>query len=273
MGRVGGQFRGGRGGGQYRGGRGGGQFRGGRRGSRGRRDQQHQQRAGKLRTRDQTGAGSWECVCGYSNWSCRKTCNSCKAPKPGGPSNEEQAVLIQGQELLTASMLAATPPQEQKQKLGQRLFPLVQSMCPELAWKITGKLLESDNAELLHMLEDNNSLKKKVSPDNTALLYHTYTSLQVKMAMIQEKRKDLGEQLFPLVEKIRPDLARKITGMLLQIDDAELVLMMEDPTSLKGKVRPDTSFIVVSLVHPNTLLQVEEAVAVLQKNKEENMIE
>ena len=49
--------------------------------------------------------------------------------------------------------------------------------------------------------------------------------------------------------------------------------MMEDPTSLKGKVRPDTSFIVVSLVHPNTLLQVEEAVAVLQKNNEENMLE
>ena len=150
---------------------------------------------------------------------------------------------------------------------------VVQSMCPELAWKITGKLLEYDNAELLLMLEDNNSLKKKVSPDNTALLYHTYTSLQVKMAMIQQQRIDLGEQLFPLVEKIRPDLARKITGMLLQIDHAELVLMMEDPTSLKGKVRPDTSFIVISLVHPNTLLQVEEAVAVLQKNKEENMLE
>ena len=49
--------------------------------------------------------------------------------------------------------------------------------------------------------------------------------------------------------------------------------MMEDPTSLKGKVRPDTSFIVISLVHPNTLLQVEEAVDVLQKNKEETMIE
>ena len=253
-------------------GRGGGQFRGGRRGSRGRRDQHQQQRAGKLRTRDQTGAGRWECVCGYSNWSCRKTCNSCKAPKPGGPSNEEQAV-IQGQEPLTASMLAATPPQEQKQKLGQRLFPLVEIMCPDLAWKITGKLLEYDNAELLLMLEDNNSLKKKVSPDNTALLSHTYTSLQVKMAVIQQQRNDLGEKLFPLVEKIRPDLARKITGMLLQIDDAELVLMMEDPTSLKGKVRPDTSFIVISLVHPNTLLQVEEAVAVLQKNKEENMIE
>ena len=58
-----------------------------------------------------------------------------------------------------------------------------------------------------------------------------------------------------VVQSMCPELAWKITGMLLQIDHAELVLMMEDPTSLKGKVRPDTSFIVVSLVHPNTLLQ------------------
>merc|ERR1712203_648471 len=63
------------------------------------------------------------------------------------------AVLIQGQEPLTASMLAAAPPQEQKQMLGERLFPLIQNMYPELAGKITGMLLEIDNSELVHMLE------------------------------------------------------------------------------------------------------------------------
>ena len=67
-----------------------------------------------------------------------------------------------GQEPLTATMLAAAPPQEQKQMLGERLFPLIQRMYPDLAGKITGMLLEIDNAELLHMLEDGNSLKSKV---------------------------------------------------------------------------------------------------------------
>ena len=62
------------------------------------------------------------------------------------------------QEPLTASMLAAAPPQEQKQMLGERLFPLIQRMFPDLAGKITGMLLEMDNAELVHMLEDQNSL-------------------------------------------------------------------------------------------------------------------
>ena len=66
------------------------------------------------------------------------------------------------QEPLTATMLAAAPLHEQWQMLGERLFPLIQRMYPDLAGKITGMLLEIDNAELLHMLEDGNSLKSKV---------------------------------------------------------------------------------------------------------------
>merc|ERR1712115_742431 len=87
----------------------------------------------------------------------------------GGP---QPAALIQGQEPLTASMLAAAPPQEQKQMLGERLFPLIQSMYPELAGKITGMLLEIDNAELVHMLEHNESLKGKVDEAVAVLQAH-----------------------------------------------------------------------------------------------------
>ena len=72
-------------------------------------------------------------------------------------------MVIPGQAPLTSSMLAAAPPQEQKQMLGERLFPLIQQMHSELAGKITGMLLEIDNSELLHMLESRESLKAKVS--------------------------------------------------------------------------------------------------------------
>merc|ERR1712156_933632 len=65
-------------------------------------------------------------------------------PQPVPQQQPQPAVLIRGQEPLTASMLAAAPPQEQKQMLGERLFPLIQSMYPELAGKITGMLLEID---------------------------------------------------------------------------------------------------------------------------------
>ena len=81
-------------------------------------------------------------------------------------------MVVQGQEPLTASMLAAAQPQEQKQMLGERLFPLIQSMYPDLAGKITGMLLEIDNSELLHMLESRESLKAKVEEAVAVLQAH-----------------------------------------------------------------------------------------------------
>uniref|UniRef100_A0A4W4FXW3 Polyadenylate-binding protein n=1 Tax=Electrophorus electricus TaxID=8005 RepID=A0A4W4FXW3_ELEEL len=84
----------------------------------------------------------------------------------------QAAVHVQGQEPLTASMLAAAPPQEQKQMLGERLFPLIQNMHPTLAGKITGMLLEIDNSELLHMLESPESLRSKVDEAVAVLQAH-----------------------------------------------------------------------------------------------------
>jgi len=66
-------------------------------------------------------------------------------------------------------MLASAQPQEQKQMLGERLFPLIQNMFPDLAGKITGMLLEIDNSELVHMLEHQESLKSKVGSGLTHL--------------------------------------------------------------------------------------------------------
>lgn len=98
------------------------------------------------------------------------------------PTPVQQAVHIQGQEPLTASMLAAAPPQEQKQMLGERLFPLIQCMYPQLTGKITGMLLEIDNSELLHMLEHNESLKAKVEEAVAVLQAH-----QAKQAVASKK--------------------------------------------------------------------------------------
>uniref|UniRef100_A0A2K6DVT4 Polyadenylate-binding protein n=1 Tax=Macaca nemestrina TaxID=9545 RepID=A0A2K6DVT4_MACNE len=85
---------------------------------------------------------------------------------------QQSAVHVQGQETLTASMLASAPPQEQKQMLGERLFPPIQAMHPTLAGKITGMLLEIDNSELLHMLESPQSLRSKVDEAVAVLQAH-----------------------------------------------------------------------------------------------------
>ena len=68
-------------------------------------------------------------------------------------------------------MLASAPPQEQKQMLGEGLFPLIQAMHPTLAGKITGMLLEIDNLEL-HMLESPESLRSKVDEAVAVLQAH-----------------------------------------------------------------------------------------------------
>ena len=47
------------------------------------------------------------------------------------------------------SNLSAMPPANQKQMLGEAIYPKIAAMQPELAGKITGMLLEMDNTELL----------------------------------------------------------------------------------------------------------------------------
>ncbi|XP_061391474.1 polyadenylate-binding protein [Musca vetustissima] len=77
-----------------------------------------------------------------------------------------------GQEKLLASMLANAKPQEQKQILGERLYPMIERMHPSMAGKITGMLLEIENSELLHMIEDHEALKAKVEEAVAVLQVH-----------------------------------------------------------------------------------------------------
>lgn len=87
----------------------------------------------------------------------------------------EPEINVSGQEPLTASMLSGAQPQEQKQMLGERLYPHIQNMYPEHAGKITGMLLEIENSELLAMLDfvqNPNLLKEKVQEAVTVLTQH-----------------------------------------------------------------------------------------------------
>ncbi|KAL4810796.1 hypothetical protein BDV18DRAFT_128034 [Aspergillus unguis] len=73
---------------------------------------------------------------------------------------------------LSAQTLSAAPPQQQKQMLGEALYPKIQAAQPELAGKITGMLLEMDNTELLGLLEDDEALRAKV--DEALSVYDEY---------------------------------------------------------------------------------------------------
>jgi len=64
---------------------------------------------------------------------------------------------------IAPTTLSSASPMEQKQMLGEVLYMKIVQTQPELAGKITGMLLEMDNAELLHLLENNEALNGKVT--------------------------------------------------------------------------------------------------------------
>ncbi|KAL8160639.1 hypothetical protein V2J09_002176 [Rumex salicifolius] len=46
----------------------------------------------------------------------------------------------------------------------------------------------------------------------------------------------LGENLYPLVEQFEPEMTAKVTGMLLEMDQTEVLHLLESPDALKAKV-------------------------------------
>jgi len=69
-----------------------------------------------------------------------------------------------------ASKLSAASPQEQKQLIGEHLYPLITSLAkPDQVGKITGMMLEMDNSELLVLLENPDLLQNRVNEASAVL--------------------------------------------------------------------------------------------------------
>ena len=75
-------------------------------------------------------------------------------------------------ETLDDQALASAPPQQQKNIIGERLYPLIYVHQPVQAGKITGMLLEMDNAELLNLIESPDALAHKIEEALIVLKNH-----------------------------------------------------------------------------------------------------
>jgi polyadenylate-binding protein len=92
---------------------------------------------------------------------------------------------------LTVQMLASAPVEQQKQMIGERLFPLIQTQQPQLAGKITGMLLEMDNGELLNLLESHEALTAKIEEALQVLEQHqTRQQQQSQQQTVDQEQQD-----------------------------------------------------------------------------------
>ncbi|KAI1434260.1 hypothetical protein GGR50DRAFT_418750 [Xylaria sp. CBS 124048] len=89
---------------------------------------------------------------------------------PAAPQELTQTSILQSQ------LQAHTGnPTHQKQMLGEALFPKIAAIQPELAGKITGMLLEMDNADLIQLVDDDAQLRAKV--DEAMAVYDEYVKI------------------------------------------------------------------------------------------------
>jgi polyadenylate-binding protein len=99
-------------------------------------------------------------------------------PMGGMPMNMGQMIAPSPQmqilptDPLDHNTLALADPQTQKNLIGEKLYPMILQHQPHLAGKITGMLLEMDNAELLHLLESPEALLSKTAEALAVLQAH-----------------------------------------------------------------------------------------------------
>ena len=62
------------------------------------------------------------------------------------------------------------------------------------------------------------------------------TASALASASPEMQKNMIGERLYPLIYAQQPELAGKITGMLLEMDNSELLHLLESPDALNNKI-------------------------------------
>nr|GEV39438.1 polyadenylate-binding protein 2-like [Tanacetum cinerariifolium] len=127
--------------------------------------------------------------------------------------------------------------------LGEMLFPLVDQLEHEHAAKVTGLILEMDTTEVLHLLESPTELRLMVAKTMDVLmgvLHDAREPMPIKdlaSALVNtptyRRRMILGENMYPLINKLEHKHGHKVTEMILELDTTEVLYLLESPKELK----------------------------------------
>ena len=78
-------------------------------------------------------------------------------------SESDQTIKVLQNKIERVCKLTDLSPQDQKQLLGEELFPKVQKINKVQAGKLTGMLLEQENSKLTRMLDDDGYLTEEIN--------------------------------------------------------------------------------------------------------------
>lgn len=132
--------------------------------------------------------------------------------------------------------LMSVGPVQQKQLIGEAIYPKIKIVVPELAGKITGMLLEMDNFELLDLVDDDAALHSKM--DEALIVYNTYLiNNDDNPVLTNEDGKDqlLEGLIIRKAKAMHLDKPDKLAEMLLEMDIDDLLNLIENDLAFHTK--------------------------------------
>ena len=95
------------------------------------------------------------------------------------------------------------------------------------------------------------TLKSKPNPLKSPTLKSSAINLEMVKSMDLTKRRNFfGDRLFPLVDAIEPLMARKVTGMLLEMTPEEIQKLLNDENALKFRINQSVNVLKESGMYP-----------------------
>ena len=120
--------------------------------------------------------------------------------------------------------------------------PLVELTCAAVAGLIKGKTpdeirktfsvpdVEDDDDD------DDDDDDSSASEDEDEVPQESLTAAALASLSPEIQKNMIGERIYPLIHQSQPELAGKITGMLLEMDNSELLHLLESPEALNVKI-------------------------------------
>ncbi|XP_077986828.1 uncharacterized protein LOC144441161 [Glandiceps talaboti] len=155
--------------------------------------------------------------------------------------NEEVVQLLQYSDLLrkridTAMEVLQQEESQNKDMLGEKLYARVEEIEPVFCSKITGMLLEMDSHAIHHLLLSTEALHGAIHKAKLALS-HEHSGVSDSDYHHGGDREKLGELLYNIIAEEYPQHSAKITGMLLELNQSDLVELLNNNDMLQSKVK------------------------------------